>query len=188
MCVCRVRSSGSRPIGLRGGVAAEVGRPGGGTVLGRPAVAPRPCRRPTAAGARGVRHAARPRHLRPCLRRPTAAAATAAAAAAAAAAAVHAGRRCRHLQERRRTSVVPIVLDHRLVSANDQALDYEVELSISNQNYLSFIVLFRLKSKIKNHRHKYHDVGDTKHRRHLNNFDLYGVVADITPSSHRACG
>ena len=46
-------------------------------------------------------------------------------------------------------------IGHLLVSANDQALDYIVELSTINQNYVQIydicIVLLQLESEIKSH-------------------------------------
>ena len=61
-------------------------------------------------------------------------------------------------------------------------LDYDVELSIINQNYVQiyhiFFNLLLIKSKIKNHWPKYHNVPDTKQRRHLTNFDLYSQWSD----------
>ena len=60
-----------------------------------------------------------------------------------------------------------MTLDHRVVSANDQALDYDIQLSIVNQGYLQIHRIFvcfasTLKSKIisANVAHKY--VCDTK--------------------------
>ena len=77
--------------------------------------------------------------------------------------------------------VVPMIdyiIDHRLVSANDQALDYDVGLSIINQNYVQiFLILYCIAStkffKSKIISTKWHKVVDIERSRHLTNFDLY---------------
>ena len=61
------------------------------------------------------------------------------------------GDKFKHIIANAAASAVPMI-NHQLVSANDQALDYDVELSIINQNYVQIIILFiillQIKSKI----------------------------------------
>ena len=55
------------------------------------------------------------------------------------------------------------VTDHRLVSSNDQALHYDVELSIISQNNVKN---FLCNLDKKNHWCNWHNVDDTKQRQH----------------------
>ena len=78
-----------------------------------------------------------------------------------------------------------IITEHRLVSSNDQAIDYDVELSIVSRNYVAKQNLLQLKYKIISANFAMSTI--------QNNVDIWqiliyipnGVTVDINPSSHR---
>ena len=76
-----------------------------------------------------------------------------------------------------------IITDHRLVSSNDQALDYDVELSIISQNY---VIKKKIAStKITNANVTMLSIKNNVGIRQILIYIPNWVMVDINPSSHR---